>query len=55
MYFLFGTNTLNSTYEVKASDTMETIAYKNKLGVEDLLIANPDLAGENALIAVGQN
>ena len=54
MYFLFGTDTLNSTYEVKASDTMETIAYKNKLGVEDLLIANPDLAGENALIAVGQ-
>ena len=41
MYFLFGTDTLNSTYEVKASDTMETIAYKNKLGVEDLLIANP--------------
>ena len=36
MYFLFGTDTLNSTYEVKASDTMETIAYKNKLGVEDL-------------------
>ena len=54
MYFLFGTDTIESKYVVQASDTMETIAYKNKLGVEDLLIANPDLAGEKALIAVGQ-
>ena len=54
MYFLFGTNVINETYEVKASDTIETIAYKNKLGVEDLLIANPDLGSENVLLAEGQ-
>lgn len=54
MHFLFGTDVINNTYEVKASDTIETIAYKNKLGVEDLLIANPDLGTENALLAVGQ-
>ena len=54
MYFLFGTDKIDSTYEVKESDTMETIAYNNKLGVEDLLIANPDLGGTNALLAVGQ-
>lgn len=54
MYFLFGTNVIDKTYEVKATDTIETIAYNNKLGVEDLLVANPDLAGENTLLAVGQ-
>ena len=54
MYFLFGTTNLTSKYKVKASDTIETIAYNNKLGVADFLIANPDIAGENALLAVGQ-
>ena len=54
MYFLFGTTELEKKYKVKASDTIETIAYNNKLGVSDFLIANPDIAGENALLAVGQ-
>ena len=54
MYFLFGTDTINNTYKVKPTDTIETIAYNNKLGVEDLLIANPDLGGKNALLAAGQ-
>lgn len=54
MYFLFGTDELNSTYKVKENDTLETIAYNNKLGVEDLLIANPDIGGANALLATGQ-
>ncbi|MBR4178807.1 MAG: M23 family metallopeptidase [Bacilli bacterium] len=54
MYFLFGTTNLDSIYKVKVNDTVESIAYKNKLGVSDFLIANPDIAGENALLAVGQ-
>lgn len=54
MYFLFGTTNLTGTYKVKASDTIESIAYNNKLGVEDFLVANPDIKGENALLAVGQ-
>ncbi len=54
MYFLFGTTNLTSKYKVKSTDTIETIAYNNKLGVSDFLIANPDIAGENALLAVGQ-
>ena len=54
MYFLFGTTNLTHKYTVKASDTIETIAEKNRLGVQDFLIANPDIAGENALLAVGQ-
>ena len=54
MYFLFGTTNLTQKYTVKSTDTIETIAEKNKLGVQDFLIANPDIAGENALLAVGQ-
>jgi murein DD-endopeptidase MepM/ murein hydrolase activator NlpD len=54
MYFLFGTTELTQKYKVKATDTIETIAYNNKLGVSDFLIANPDIVGENALLAVGQ-
>ena len=54
MYFLFGSTDLKNTYKVKSNDTIETIAYKNKLGVSDFLIANPNIAGENALLAVGQ-
>ena len=54
MYFLFGTTELKSKYKVKSTDTIEKIAYNNKLGVSDFLIANPDIKGENALLAVGQ-
>lgn len=54
MYFLFGTTNLTKKYKVKASDTIEKIAYNNKLGVSDFLVANPDIVGENALLAVGQ-
>ena len=54
MYFLFGTTNLVSKYKVKATDTIATIADKNKLGVSEFLIANPDIVGENALLAVGQ-
>ncbi len=53
-YFLFGTNEKREIYKVKPNDTIETIAYNNKLGVQDLLIANPNLGGENALLAAGQ-
>ena len=54
MYFLFGTTNLTKKYKVKASDTIAKIAYNNKLGVSDFLVANPDIVGENALLAIGQ-
>jgi murein DD-endopeptidase MepM/ murein hydrolase activator NlpD len=54
MYFLFGNTNLKKKYKVKSTDTIETIATKNKLGVDDFLVANPDIPGENALLAVGQ-
>ena len=54
MYFLFGTTNLTKKYKVRESDTIEKIAYNNKLGVSDFLVANPDIVGENALLAIGQ-
>ncbi len=54
MYFLFGTTNITDVYTVSKNDTIESIAYKNQLGVSDFLVANPDIAGENALLAVGQ-
>lgn len=53
-YFLFGKLDLNESYTVKSSDTIESIAYNNELGVSDFLIANPNIVGENALLAIGQ-
>ena len=54
MYLLFGNTNLQKKYKVKSTDTIESIAEKNKLGVADFLVANPDIVGENALLAVGQ-
>ena len=54
MYFLFGNTNLQKKYKVKATDTIESIAEKNRLGVDDFLVANPDIVGRNALLAVGQ-
>lgn len=53
-YFLFGLNSEDKIYNVKESDTLDDIAYKNKLGIEDILIANPNLGNANALLAIGQ-
>lgn len=53
-FFLFGKKELTNTYKVKANDTIETIASKNKLGVADFLIANPSIVSEKALLAEGQ-
>lgn len=53
-YFLFGKTEITDTYKVKASDTIESIAEKNKLGVPDFLIANPSIRSEKALLAEGQ-
>ena len=53
-YLLFGTLENKTTYSVKAGDTVASIANDNKLNTRELLTANRDLAGENALLYVGQ-
>ena len=41
-------------YVVKPGDTIETVAFNNKLGVEEFLIVNPEFTSSNNLLSVGQ-
>lgn len=53
-YLLFGTTEKQDEYTVKLGDTVETVAFNNRLSNEELLIANPDLSSVNALLSAGQ-
>lgn len=53
-YLLFGLDSKRSTYTVKKGDTIETIAYDNKLNVQEFLIANQNITDENTILAIGQ-
>lgn len=53
-YLLFGTMEKEKIYTVKSGDTINKIASANTLSVNELLIANPDIAGEKALLYEGQ-
>ncbi len=53
-YLLFGTLEPQAQYTVKEGDTIESVAYSNKLSNEELLIANPNLSSVNALLSPGQ-
>ncbi len=52
-YLLFGDNNTQVEYEVKQGDTIESIAYDNKLNTSELLIANDKLKSEDTLLAIG--
>ena len=54
-YLLFGTTEDQKTYVVKDGDTIEDIAFANKISIEEFLIANPDITDENSLLYPGQN
>ena len=53
-YLLFGTLEKQDEYTVKLGDTVETVAFNNKLSNEELLIANPSLSSVNSLLSAGQ-
>ena len=53
-YLLFGTLEKQDEYTVKSGDTVETVAFNNKLSNEELLIANPNLSSVNSLLSAGQ-
>ena len=54
MYLMYGTTEKQSTYTVKAGDTIETIAENNKLNVQEFLIANPGFTSANNLLYESQ-
>ena len=53
-YLLFGTLEKQDEYTVKLGDTVENVAFNNKLSNEELLIANPSLSSINSLLSAGQ-
>lgn len=53
-YLLFGEIKEDQYYEVKEGDTIESIAYDNKLAVSEFLIVNPEFSSKNSLISPGQ-
>lgn len=53
-YLLFGTVENQSTYVVKIGDTIEDVAFNNKISVEEFLISNPTFTSEKNLLFPGQ-
>lgn len=53
-YLLFGTLEEQQTYTVKGGDTIEDVAFANKISPEEFLIANPNFKNANSLLYEGQ-
>ena len=53
-YLLFGTTEEQKKYIVRAGDSISDIAFKNKLSVQEFLIANPEFTSENNLLYEGE-
>ncbi len=53
-YLLFGTMDSGDEYTVKLGDTIETVAFNNKLSTDEFLIVNPEFTNKNNLLSVGQ-
>lgn len=53
-YLLFGTLEEQAKYTVKPGDTIENIAFDNKLGVEEFLLVNPEFNNSNNLLFPGE-
>ncbi len=53
-FLLYGENHNEMVYEVKAGDTVESVAFNNKISPEEVLISNVDLSGKNNLLYPGQ-
>ena len=53
-FLLFGENPNDKEYKVKVGDTIEQIAFNNKMSSNEFLVANPDLTSEDNLLYTGQ-
>ncbi len=51
---LFGENSEKKEYTVIQGDTVDSIAYANKLSTSELIIANDEIDSSEALLAIGQ-
>ena len=53
-YLLYGKDKKENTYNVTAGDTVETVAFKNKVSSSELLLSNSSLNSVNNLLYPGQ-
>ncbi len=53
-YLLFGTTDPQATYMIQDGDTINDVAFNNRISIEEFLIANPDLQDATALLSAGQ-
>lgn len=53
-YLLFGTTQDQAKYTVQAGDSIEDVAFNNKISTEEFLIANPNFQDANSLLFEGQ-
>ncbi|MDO5011749.1 MAG: LysM domain-containing protein, partial [Intestinibacter bartlettii] len=53
-YLLFGSSNTEKEYTVKAGDTIESVAFNNKLNEEEFLIVNPEFTSSKNLLSIGQ-
>ncbi len=53
-FLLFGTTTDQKKYTVKSGDTIEDIAFNNKISAEEFLVANTSFKDKNSLLYAGQ-
>ena len=53
-YLLYGKNRADTEYTVQQGDTVESVAYNNKLNSEEFLIANPKITSVNNILSPGQ-
>ena len=53
-YLLFGTTEDQAKYIVQDGDTIEDVAFNNKISTEEFIIANPTFTSANSLLYQGQ-
>lgn len=53
-FLLFGEDIQKQYYTVQGNDTVETVAFQNKVSVEELLVSNPEIKSIKNLLYVGQ-
>ena len=53
-YLLYGNESTQTQYTILPGDTIETVAYKNKISPEEFLIYNPQFTSRNNLLFPGQ-
>ena len=53
-YLLFGTTEDQKKYKVKRGDTIEKVAFDNRISTEEFLISNPTFTSDKSLLFEGQ-